>query len=54
MPAKGAPTRLKPVRLQTIEHLRVRRPNTNQQNPCTTVMSSLLSTSYACSLELAE
>ncbi|KAL1982606.1 hypothetical protein VTN96DRAFT_1041 [Rasamsonia emersonii] len=42
MVKKGAPTRLKPVRLQTIEHLRVRRPNLNQQNPCTTVMSSLL------------
>lgn len=44
MPAKGAPTRLNPVRLQTIQHLRVRRPNQHQQNPCVTVMSSVLST----------
>jgi len=42
MPAKGAPTRLNPVRLQTIQHLRVRRPNQHQQNPCVTVMSSVL------------
>jgi hypothetical protein len=43
MPAKGAPTRLNPVRLQTIPHLRVRRPNQHQQNPCVTAMSSVLS-----------
>ncbi|KAL1970640.1 hypothetical protein VTN77DRAFT_4284 [Rasamsonia byssochlamydoides] len=42
MPAKGASTRLNPVRLNTIPHLRVRRPNQQQQNPCTTVMSSML------------
>ncbi|KAI9931757.1 hypothetical protein ASPWEDRAFT_169403 [Aspergillus wentii DTO 134E9] len=43
MPAKGAATRLNPVRLQTIPHLRVRRPNQHEQNPCTAVMSSMLS-----------
>ncbi|KAL1971877.1 hypothetical protein VTN31DRAFT_1965 [Thermomyces dupontii] len=42
MPAKGASTRLNPVRLQTIQHLRVRRPNQNQQHPCTAIMSSML------------
>ncbi|OKL59313.1 hypothetical protein UA08_05375 [Talaromyces atroroseus] len=42
MPAKGAPTRLNPVRLQTIQHLRVRRPNQQQQNSCATIMSSML------------
>lgn len=44
MPPKGAPTRLNPVRLQTIQHLRVRRPNQHEQNSCITVMSSVLST----------
>ncbi|OJJ86524.1 mitochondrial 37S ribosomal protein mS37 [Aspergillus glaucus CBS 516.65] len=43
MPAKGASTRLNPVRLQTIPHLRVRRPNQHEQNPCVTVMSTMLS-----------
>lgn len=43
MPAKGVSTRLNPVRLQTIPHLRVRRPNQHEQNPCVTVMSSMLS-----------
>lgn len=43
MPVKGATTRLNPVRLQTIPHLRVRRPNQHEQNPCVTVMSSMLS-----------
>lgn len=47
MPPKGASTRLNPVRLQTIQHLRVRRPNQNEQNPCITIMSSMLSTSLA-------
>ncbi|RAO74079.1 uncharacterized protein BHQ10_010091 [Talaromyces amestolkiae] len=42
MPAKGASTRLNPVRLQTIQHLRVRRPNQQQQNSCATIMSSML------------
>lgn len=31
------------MRLNTINHLRVRRPNQNEQNPCVTVMSSMLS-----------
>lgn len=43
MPSKGVSTRLNPVRLQTIPHLRVRRPNQHEQNPCVTVMSSMLS-----------
>ncbi|TQB77346.1 hypothetical protein MPDQ_002983 [Monascus purpureus] len=43
MPAKGAPTRLNPIRLQTIPHLRVRRPNVQERNPCVVVMSSVLS-----------
>lgn len=42
MPPKGSSTRLNPVRLQTIPHLRVRRPNQQQQNPCVTVMTSVL------------
>lgn len=43
MPAKGVSTRLNPVRLQTIPHLRIRRPNQHEQNSCVTVMSSMLS-----------
>ncbi|KAL4869121.1 hypothetical protein BDV12DRAFT_196552 [Aspergillus spectabilis] len=36
-------TGVKPIRLNTIPHLRVRRPNQNEQNACATVMSSMLS-----------
>ncbi|PWY95558.1 mitochondrial ribosomal protein 10 [Aspergillus sclerotioniger CBS 115572] len=43
MPPKGVSTRLNPVRLQTIPHLRVRRPNNNEPNTCVAVMSSMLS-----------
>ena len=44
MPGKGGSTQLNPVRLQTIPHLRVRRPNQgNEKNPCVVVMSSVLS-----------
>lgn len=43
MPAKAVSTRLNPVRLQSIPHLRVRRPNTNEPNTCVAVMSSMLS-----------
>ncbi|KAE8352950.1 hypothetical protein BDV28DRAFT_118437 [Aspergillus coremiiformis] len=43
MPPKGATTRLNPVRLQTIPHLRIRRPNRNEQNPCVAVMATMLS-----------
>ncbi|KAI9043346.1 mitochondrial 37S ribosomal mS37 domain-containing protein [Aspergillus affinis] len=43
MPPKGASTKLNPVRLQTIPHLRIRHPNKNEGNPCMTVMSSMLS-----------
>ncbi|CAL5872787.1 uncharacterized protein PFLUO_LOCUS7056 [Penicillium psychrofluorescens] len=42
MPPKNVSTRLNPIRLQTINHLRVRRPNQQEQNPCVTVMSSML------------
>jgi hypothetical protein len=45
MAGKGnVSTRLNPLRLNTINHLRVRRPNQHEQNPCVTVMSSMLST----------
>lgn len=37
-------TRLNPLRLNTINHLRVRRPNQHEQNACVTVMSTMLST----------
>ncbi|EEH43033.1 mitochondrial 37S ribosomal protein YmS-T [Paracoccidioides brasiliensis Pb18] len=40
MPKKGAPTRMKPLRLQTIQKLRVKSPNTHQANPCLAVMTS--------------
>lgn len=46
MPAKAVSTRLNPVRLQSIPHLRVRRPNTNEPNTCVAVMSSMLSEFY--------
>ncbi|CAI7584628.1 unnamed protein product [Penicillium palitans] len=43
MAPKGSiSTRLNPMRLNTINHLRVRRPNQNEQNPCVVVMSSML------------
>jgi hypothetical protein len=43
-PKGNISTRLNPLRLNTINHLRVRRPNQNEQNPCVTVMSTMLST----------
>ncbi|KAL2868864.1 mitochondrial 37S ribosomal protein mS37 [Aspergillus lucknowensis] len=43
MPTKPPSTRLNPLRLNTIPHLRVRRPNQNEQNACATIMSSMLS-----------
>ncbi|KAK2797058.1 hypothetical protein FQN51_008830 [Onygenales sp. PD_10] len=42
MPPKGASTRVKPVRLQTIPKLRIKSPNTHQPNPCLAVMTSVL------------
>ena len=42
-PKGNISTRLNPLRLNTINHLRVRRPNQNEQNPCVTVMSTMLS-----------
>lgn len=51
MPPKGVSTRLNPVRLQSIPHLRVRRPNTNEPNTCVAVMSSMLSEYYNYSKE---
>lgn len=46
MVSKGnVTTRLNPLRLNTINHLRVRRPNQHEQNACVTVMSSMLSMS---------
>ncbi|OQD75258.1 hypothetical protein PENDEC_c008G01806 [Penicillium decumbens] len=44
-PKGNVSTRLNPLRLNTINHLRVRRPNQHEQNPCVTIMSSMLSTS---------
>ncbi|OOQ88272.1 mitochondrial 37S ribosomal protein YmS-T [Penicillium brasilianum] len=41
-PKGNVTTRLNPLRLNTINHLRVRRPNQNEQNACVTVMSSML------------
>ncbi|KXG53605.1 Ribosomal protein MRP10, mitochondrial [Penicillium griseofulvum] len=47
MAPKGSlSTRLNPMRLNTINHLRVRRPNQNEQNPCVVVMSSMLNVEY--------
>ncbi|OQE75630.1 hypothetical protein PENNAL_c0072G04779 [Penicillium nalgiovense] len=47
MAPKGSlSTRLNPMRLNTINHLRVRRPNQNEQNPCVVVMSSMLNAEY--------
>ncbi|KAL3470580.1 hypothetical protein BJX99DRAFT_264121 [Aspergillus californicus] len=44
MPVKAPPsTRINPVRLNTINHLRVRRPNQTERSACTAVMSSMLS-----------
>ena len=43
-PKGNVTTRLNPLRLNTINHLRVRRPNQHEQNACVTVMSSMLST----------
>ena len=54
MPSKGVSTRLNPVRLQTIPHLRVRRPNQHEQNPCVTVMSSMLSMCLLVCLDLGD
>ncbi|RMJ28869.1 hypothetical protein PHISP_00208 [Aspergillus sp. HF37] len=43
MPPKGsASTRLSPVRLQTVSHIKVRRPNRQEKNPCEVIMSSML------------
>lgn len=53
MPPKGASTKLNPVRLQTIPHLRIRHPNKNEGNPCVAVMSSMLSTSEPYHLQLS-
>ncbi|KAJ5328308.1 hypothetical protein N7541_001556 [Penicillium brevicompactum] len=43
MAPKGSmSTRLNPLRLNSINHLRIRRPNQNEANSCVTVMSSML------------
>ncbi|KAL1957416.1 hypothetical protein VTO42DRAFT_5984 [Malbranchea cinnamomea] len=42
MPPRGASTRLKPMRLQTIDNLRIKRPNKNEPNPCITALSAVL------------
>lgn len=43
MPAKGATTKVAPVRLPPLPKLRVRRPNQTDANPCMGLMSSVLS-----------
>ncbi|KAL4778954.1 hypothetical protein BJX76DRAFT_107951 [Aspergillus varians] len=43
MPPKNLSTRLNPVRLNSITHLRVRAPNTNELSPCAAVMTAMLS-----------
>lgn len=43
MPPRGAPTRLKPMRLQTINTLRIKSPNKHEPDPCLTAMSGVLS-----------
>ncbi|PYH93903.1 37S ribosomal protein Mrp10, mitochondrial [Aspergillus ellipticus CBS 707.79] len=43
MPAKAATTRLNPIRLQSINQLRVKHPNKHESSPCVAVMSSMLS-----------
>ncbi|KAL4886762.1 37S ribosomal protein Mrp10, mitochondrial [Aspergillus karnatakaensis] len=40
---KNVSTAVKPIRLNTINYLRVKAPNTSQQNSCAVVMSSMLS-----------
>ncbi|PGH19850.1 hypothetical protein AJ80_03767 [Polytolypa hystricis UAMH7299] len=42
MPPRGISTRMKPMQLQTVNKLRVKRPNKSEPNPCTAVMSSVL------------
>lgn len=44
MPPKNVSTRLNPVRLNSITHLRVRAPVSNELSPCAAVMSAMLST----------
>ncbi|KAL5339064.1 37S ribosomal protein Mrp10, mitochondrial [Aspergillus crustosus] len=39
---KPTVTGVKPIRLNSITYLRVKRPNQNQSNACATVMSSML------------
>lgn len=53
MPGKGGSTRLNPVRLQTVPHLRIRRPNEQTRNPCVVIMSSMLSTLFCVSVYLS-
>lgn len=43
MPPKGVSTRIKPVRLQSIDRLKIKRPNKHEQTPCQTAMSAVLS-----------
>ncbi|CBF89443.1 hypothetical protein BDV09DRAFT_172898 [Aspergillus tetrazonus] len=42
MPPKGVSTRLNPVRLNSITHLRVRDTGSKQTTPCAAVMSAML------------
>ncbi|KAL4806855.1 hypothetical protein BDV18DRAFT_138329 [Aspergillus unguis] len=42
MPPRNVSTKLNPVRLNSINHLRVRAPSTSQLSPCTAIMSAML------------
>lgn len=43
MPPKGASTALKPIRLQTVDKLRIRHPDKQAPTPCLGAMSAMLS-----------
>ncbi|EEP81716.1 predicted protein [Uncinocarpus reesii 1704] len=42
MRPKGMSTRIKPIRLQTVDTLRIRRPGKIEPDPCQTALSSVL------------
>jgi hypothetical protein len=43
MSPRGAPTIPSAIRLQTVQNLRVKRPNTKEANPCLGAMTAMLS-----------
>ncbi|KEF57276.1 uncharacterized protein A1O9_05193, partial [Exophiala aquamarina CBS 119918] len=42
MPPKGASTAVKPIRLQSVSHLRIKHPDQQQPNPCLGPMTAML------------